>query len=88
MLAMSSLATCTGLAARCGKLVLSLEQVDGQWRITIADAERNVVLHRARGGTLEDAKQCAQDLALVYQAAQNSDAAVTEEELVWTAAVA
>jgi hypothetical protein len=81
---MSSPATCTGLAARCGTLVLSLEPVDGQWRIAITDAERNVVLHRARSATLEDAKQCAQDLALVYQAMQDSGAAGTEEDLVWT----
>ena len=81
---MSSTATCTGLVARCGTFVLCLDTVDVQWRITIVDAERNVILHRARGATLEDAKQCAQDLALLYLAAQSSGASVTEEELVWT----
>ena len=85
---MRSRVTCTGLAARCGRLVLSLEPVDGQWRITIADAERDVILHRARDGSLEGAKQCAEDLALIYEAARDGGASLIEEDLVWTAAVA
>ena len=80
---MSSPATCMGVAARCGPLVLGVEPVEGQWRITITDAERNVILHRARTLTLKDAKHSAQDLALMYQAARNGSASITEEEFMW-----
>ena len=83
---MSSPATCMGFAARFGSLIISVEPVEGQWRITVMYTERDVVLHRARTATLENAKRCAQDLALIYQATQNGSAKVTDEELVWTAA--
>ena len=46
---MSSPATCMGVAARCGTLVLGVEPVEGQWRITITDrCKRNVICIGAR----------------------------------------
>jgi hypothetical protein len=83
---MSSVAICVDLEAHSGPLALKLEPFDGAWRITITDTARSTVLHRARAATLEDAKRCAQDLALVYRA--GVDGSASEDDLVWTAAVA